>query len=79
MIFPLSCATTVLALALATRVVSGSLVFSAGFSDDAVFQRSSTDGAMVYGFVDGEFTVMTSPRPNRFFRQMMRADVLLVP
>ena len=32
---------------------SANLIFSAGFSDDAVFQRS-TDGAMVYGFVDGE-------------------------
>lgn len=41
------------ALAAMARCTSADLVFSAGFSDDAVFQRSATDGAFVYGFVDG--------------------------
>lgn len=41
------------ALATMARYTSADLVFSAGFSDDAVFQRSATDGAFVYGFVDG--------------------------
>lgn len=42
------CAAAMAALA---GMASADLIFSAGFSDDAVFQRSPTDGAMVYGFV----------------------------
>ena len=46
--------TSVVAISLAALLqpaaADNRLIFSAGFSDNAVFQRSATDGAMVYGF-----------------------------
>ena len=44
-----------LILALSVMSASADLMFSAGFSDDAVFQRSAVDGHRVYGFVDGAY------------------------
>lgn len=47
-----------LALALAfPRSAAASLSWSAGFSDDAVFQRSATKGTAVYGFAASTDTV----------------------
>jgi hypothetical protein len=37
--------------------VAGDLIFSAGFSDDAILQRSATAGAAIYGFA----TASTDP------------------
>lgn len=39
-----------LACLLSVQSAQAQLVFSAGFTDDAVFQRSATQGASVYGF-----------------------------
>jgi hypothetical protein len=39
-----------LVLTLLYRSAASQLVFSAGFSDDAVLQRSANSGAVVYGF-----------------------------
>ena len=39
-------------VAVMLQSASAKLVFSAGFSDNAVLQRSFTDGAAVYGFTD---------------------------
>ena len=39
-------------VAVMLQSASAKLVFSAGFSDDGVLQRSSADGAAVYGFTD---------------------------